>query len=149
MHIQPGKAHAKWPCRKLSTGGCADECLNAHWFRTLNDARRNTLANWRHEYNCERPHSIARLSGAGRVPAGYAKDVESTDGASHLCTASTAAADNQVEAKPKCARRETPVINVLRNRGQVMGIGAKFLVGTILLSAVPYLPKLGFYSDAN
>jgi hypothetical protein len=33
-----------------------DECLNASWFRTLNDVR-STLASWRREYNCERPHS--------------------------------------------------------------------------------------------
>ena len=37
-------------------GSLRDECLNAHWFRTLNDVRR-TLASWRQEYNCERPHS--------------------------------------------------------------------------------------------
>ena len=28
-----------------------DECLNATWFRTLNDVR-CTLAIWREEYNC-------------------------------------------------------------------------------------------------
>ncbi len=33
-----------------------DECLNASWFRTLNDVRR-TLDTYREEYNCERPHS--------------------------------------------------------------------------------------------
>lgn len=33
-----------------------DECLNAHWFRTRDDVR-STLATWREEYNCERPHS--------------------------------------------------------------------------------------------
>jgi hypothetical protein len=33
-----------------------DECLNASWFRTLKDVR-TTLANWRQEYNWERPHS--------------------------------------------------------------------------------------------
>jgi len=32
------------------------ECLNAQWFRTLHDVR-STLATWREEYNCERPHS--------------------------------------------------------------------------------------------
>jgi putative transposase len=37
-------------------GRLRDECLNAHWFRTLNDVR-VTLAGWRQEYNCERPHS--------------------------------------------------------------------------------------------
>ncbi|MGI8770699.1 MAG: integrase core domain-containing protein [Acidobacteriaceae bacterium] len=33
-----------------------DECLNASWFRTLNDVRQ-TLEQWRQEYNCERPHN--------------------------------------------------------------------------------------------
>jgi putative transposase len=37
-------------------GRLRDECLNAHWFRTLNDVR-FTLTDWRREYNCERPHS--------------------------------------------------------------------------------------------
>jgi putative transposase len=31
-------------------GRLRDECLNAHWFRTLNDVR-VTLAGWRREYN--------------------------------------------------------------------------------------------------
>ncbi len=37
-------------------GRLRDECLNASWFRTLNDVR-STLASWRREYNEERPHS--------------------------------------------------------------------------------------------
>ena len=37
-------------------GRLRDECLNAHWFRTLKDVR-CTLAAWREEYNYERPHS--------------------------------------------------------------------------------------------
>ncbi len=37
-------------------GRLRDECLNASWFRTLNDVR-STLALWREDYNCERPHS--------------------------------------------------------------------------------------------
>jgi hypothetical protein len=32
------------------------ECLNAHWFMSLDDARRKCEA-WRKEYNEERPHS--------------------------------------------------------------------------------------------
>jgi Integrase core domain len=52
-------------------------------FRTLNDVR-STLASWRHEYNCERPHS----SLAYRTPeefrqAGYA-NVESKERFPHL-----------------------------------------------------------------
>jgi len=37
-------------------GRLRDKCLNVSWFRTLNDVR-CTLATWRQEYNCERPHS--------------------------------------------------------------------------------------------
>jgi putative transposase len=37
-------------------GRLRDECLNTHWFRTLHNVR-STLATWRKEYNCERPHS--------------------------------------------------------------------------------------------
>lgn len=32
------------------------ECLNAHWFMSLDDARRKCEA-WRRDYNEERPHS--------------------------------------------------------------------------------------------
>ena len=37
-------------------GRLRDECLNASWFRTINDVR-CTLAAWREEYNYEPPHS--------------------------------------------------------------------------------------------
>jgi putative transposase len=55
VHIQPGRpmqnGHVESFHRRLR-----DECLNAHWFRTLQEMRR-TLEAWRQEYNCERPHS--------------------------------------------------------------------------------------------
>ena len=37
-------------------GRLRDECLNAHWFRNLMDARAKIGA-WRDECNSERPHS--------------------------------------------------------------------------------------------
>ena len=48
-------------------------------FRTLNDVR-STLANWRREYNCERPHSSLdyRTPEEFRQKAGCA-DVESNE----------------------------------------------------------------------
>jgi hypothetical protein len=49
------------PLRRSFHGRLRDECLNASWFRTLNDVR-CTLATWREEYNCERP--IARSTTA-------------------------------------------------------------------------------------
>jgi len=36
--------------------GLRAECLNAHWFMSLDDARRKCEA-WRRDYNEERPHS--------------------------------------------------------------------------------------------
>ena len=38
------------------------ECLNAHWFMSLDDAR-SKLENWRRYYNEERPHSLHRVGG--------------------------------------------------------------------------------------
>ena len=37
-------------------GRFRDECLNSHWFASLEDARR-TIEDWRIDYNQERPHS--------------------------------------------------------------------------------------------
>jgi putative transposase len=55
VHIQPGRPMQNGHVESFH-GRLRDECLNAHWFRTLNDVR-TTLSNWRQEYNCERPHS--------------------------------------------------------------------------------------------
>ena len=87
-------------------GRLCDECLNASWFRTLNDVR-CTLAAWRDEYNCERPHS----SLAYRTPeefrqAGYA-NVESTERFPHLHSL-----DGGCELISKLNQnRETPAIS--------------------------------------
>lgn len=37
-------------------GRLREECLNAHWFDSIEDARIK-LSAWREEYNCRRPHS--------------------------------------------------------------------------------------------
>ena len=43
-------------------GSFRDECLNTHWFSTLDDAR-VTIESWRQEYNESRPHrSLNHLS---------------------------------------------------------------------------------------
>jgi putative transposase len=55
VHIQPGKPMQNGYVESFH-GRLRDECLNASWFRTLNDVR-CTPATWREEYNCERPHS--------------------------------------------------------------------------------------------
>jgi len=55
-------------------GKFRDECLNEHWFLTIQDARQ-TIEAWRREYNEERPHS----SLGRRTPREFAQAVaEST-----------------------------------------------------------------------
>tara|TARA_R100000687_G_scaffold83679_2_gene88689 strand:+ start:2411 stop:2662 length:252 start_codon:yes stop_codon:yes gene_type:complete len=57
-------------------GSFRAECLNTHWFMSLDDAREK-LEVWRRDYNEVRPHSaignkppIAMLSGScGQLPA--------------------------------------------------------------------------------
>jgi putative transposase len=48
-------------------GRLRDECLNAHWFESLEEARARLKA-WRKEYTTERPHS----SLGQKTPAEYA-----------------------------------------------------------------------------
>ena len=55
VHIQPGRPMQNGHVESFH-GRLRDECLNASWFRTLSDVR-STLALWREDYNCERPHS--------------------------------------------------------------------------------------------
>jgi len=37
-------------------GSLRDECLNVHWFLSLEDTQEK-IEHWRHEYNHFRPHS--------------------------------------------------------------------------------------------
>src|SRR6202020_2452194 len=55
VHIQPGKPMQNGHVESFN-GRLRDECLNASWFRNLQDARAKITA-WRDEYNGERPHS--------------------------------------------------------------------------------------------
>jgi putative transposase len=50
-----------------------DECLSAHWFETLTEARVQ-IERWRQDYNEVRPHT----SLAGRTPAEFAMSVKET-----------------------------------------------------------------------
>lgn len=72
IHIQPGKPMQNGHVESFH-GRLRDECLNASWFRTLNDIR-TTLASWQQEYNWERPHSALayRTPAEFRQQAGYA-----------------------------------------------------------------------------
>src|SRR5258708_29021617 len=71
VHIQPGRPMQNGHVESFH-GRLRDECLNASWFRTLNDVRR-ALDNYRQEYNCERPHSSLayRTPAEFRIALGY------------------------------------------------------------------------------
>jgi putative transposase len=53
--IDPGKPNQNAFIESFN-GRFRDECLNGHWFTTLEDARR-TIEEWRIDYNEVRPHS--------------------------------------------------------------------------------------------
>jgi putative transposase len=52
---RPGKPTDN-PFIESFNGSFRDECLNAHWFLSLDDARQK-IDHWREEYNSFRPHS--------------------------------------------------------------------------------------------
>lgn len=61
--IQPGKPVQNAYVESFN-GRLRDECLNANWFTSLNDAKRK-IEEWRQDYNQQRPHSsLAYLSPA-------------------------------------------------------------------------------------
>ena len=107
IHIQPGRPMQNGHVESFH-GRLRDECLNASWFRTLNDVRR-TLDNWRQEYNCERPHS----SLAYRTPAEFSRalgygDVESKQRFPHPHSPDY---DGGEIYSPTNLNRETPAID--------------------------------------
>ncbi len=53
--IRPGKPNENAYIESFN-GKFRDECLNDHWFITMEQARR-IIEEWRIEYNTERPHS--------------------------------------------------------------------------------------------
>lgn len=84
VHIQPGRLMQNGHVESFHARLC-DECLNADWFRTLNDVR-YTLSILCREYKTERPHSsldyrtiaprmnsARRLKGAGSWPCSLRK----------------------------------------------------------------------------
>ena len=106
VHIQPGRPMQNGHVESFH-GRLRDECLNAHWFRTLNDVR-TTLANWRREYNCERPHSSLGYRTPDefrRATTGYA-NVESKQRFPH----SHSLGGDENISKPNL-NRESPVMN--------------------------------------
>lgn len=105
VHIQPGRPMQNGHVESFH-GRLRDECLNANWFRTMNDVRR-TLDNWRHEYNCERPHSALayRTPDEFRRILGYG-DVESKERFPHLHSPDY---DGEIYS-PTTSNRETPAM---------------------------------------
>lgn len=53
--IEPGKPQQNAYIESFN-GKFRDECLNEHWFVSMRHAR-DTIADWRQEYNNDRPHS--------------------------------------------------------------------------------------------
>ena len=53
--IHPGKPVENAMIESFN-GRLRDECLNTHWFTSLDDAK-TTIEAWRNEYNEDRPHS--------------------------------------------------------------------------------------------
>ena len=54
-YIEPGKPFQNG-CIESFNGKLRDECLNEHWFTSLDEAKR-IIEKWRIYYNTERPHS--------------------------------------------------------------------------------------------
>jgi len=119
VHIQPGRPMQNGHVESFH-GRLRDECLNAHWFRTLQDVRQ-TLESWRQEYNCEWPHSAldymtpeefrqthdrvedgdkAALKNTNRFPLSHRPD-----------------GGGELHSKPN-QNRESPVMNGGENRGR-------------------------------
>lgn len=86
--IQPGRPMQNGHVESFH-GRLRDECLNAHWFRTLNDVR-ITLAAWRQEYYAN--GRIARWVIARRMNFGaqQAMQMWKAKSASQIRTASAA-----------------------------------------------------------
>ena len=54
VHVPPGRPMQNGHIESFH-GRLRDVCLNASWFRTLNDVR-CSLGAWREDYNCDRPY---------------------------------------------------------------------------------------------
>lgn len=72
-YIQPGKPIQNCFIESFN-GSLRDECLNLHWFPSL-EAARQSIEQWRVDYNRVRPHS----SLGGRTPEEFASDTVSSE----------------------------------------------------------------------
>ena len=69
LHIQPGKPNQNAFVESVNSR-VRDECLNQHWFVSLQDARR-TIAAYQTQYATARGHSAPGGSHPGRVAASF------------------------------------------------------------------------------
>ena len=76
--IEPGKPVQNCHIESFN-GRFRDECLNEHWFTSMDDARR-IIAEWREDYNEVREHG----SLGGLPPAEFRRAVESAENASRF-----------------------------------------------------------------
>ena len=76
-YSRPGKPTDN-PCIESFNGSFRDECLNAHWFLSLEDAVEKIEA-WRQEYNHFRPHrSLNDLTPAEYIEGMKAEDIKNS-----------------------------------------------------------------------
>ncbi len=69
---RPGKPTDNAKCESFN-GRLRQECLNAHWFLSLDDAKSKIEA-WRRDYNECRPHSALQWA----TPAEFARQARET-----------------------------------------------------------------------
>jgi putative transposase len=80
VHIQPGKPQQNGYVESFH-GKLRDECLNVSWFENLWDARRK-IAEWRVEYNEERPHRALGY----QTPVAFAQQLRTSSGSALRAT---------------------------------------------------------------
>ena len=73
-YIEPGKPVQNAVMESFN-GRFRDECLNSHWFTSLDDARQ-TIEAWRLDYNQERPHSSLGYRTPEEVHAQLIRDLD-------------------------------------------------------------------------
>jgi putative transposase len=83
--IQPGKPIQNAMSESFN-GRMRDECLNLHWWRTIEESRR-AIGHWVVDYNTVRPHSALDR----RTPAEFARSYAATDNQQMLPTAAVLA----------------------------------------------------------
>ncbi len=84
------------------------ECLNAHWFMTLADAREK-LVDWRRDYNEVRPHSAI----------GYKVPVDMHNSGDVTCSSSSSKPENSNPRRSKLRSQSSRTWTLLMNEGAI------------------------------